>query len=603
MAKGRQTVRLPQAKRKHEDPSEAASKDSPAQKNDANHAFSPRTLRKTLGVALPLLALAAIASPVSQATLAPVYGSIPSSVNHAEAITATMLIGYLWRALLKSTHNWSILPYLALWALWTPLMQVYLFRYSSRLGPVGGPIISGFLSCHTIVIPSAYAAAQALEAFDLQEKLGTVGGVALPALALDLLYFRPLEYVMAHYALPWANTYFHSEFITPVKLQLIIGAVYTLFSPDKPYWLFSLAAPAAFHALLANPHFDSARSIEVLNRDLAPHNWTLLDRAWSNTGYISVLESTDLQYRVLRCDHSLLGGEWLLTPERQQKEGWKVNEPVYAVFEMLEAVRLMEVEPAHAADRDAQALVIGLGIGTAPKALMAHGISTTIVELDLMVHKYAQQYFGLPNTNTVLQDAVTWVESQQASSGSSAKYDYILHDVFTSGAEPLALFTDTFLSNLRSLLTPNGVIALNYAGDLSTPLTARALNTIREVFDGQCRIFRDAPPPENQTNSTAAPEEDFLNLVLFCRNTPGPITFRKPTAKDFLGSKSRAHYLLPRADYEINFPSVGNTTEAVEEFVLKKGKEGQWRKQQEESAIRHWHIMRRVLPAVVWEMW
>ncbi|KAK4544771.1 hypothetical protein LTR36_004020 [Oleoguttula mirabilis] len=626
MVKGRQTVRLPQGKRKHDEPSDAASQTSLAQDANSTHAFSPKTLRKTLGVALPLLALAALTSPVSQATLAPVYGSLPSRVNHAEAITATMLLGYLWRAFLRDAHAWSILPYLALWALWMPLMQVYVFQYSARLGPVIGPIITGFLSCHTIVIPSAYAAAQALEAFDLQGKLGNIGGVALPALALDLLYFRPLEYVMAHHALPRASAYFTSGGLgTPVKLQLALGAAYTLLSPDKPYWLFSLAAPAVFHALLANPHFDSQRAVDVVNRDLAVHNWTLLDRAWSNTGYISVLESTDLQYRVLRCDHSLLGGEWLLTPERQQKEGWKVNEPVYAVFEMLEAVRLVEVEPA-VADNEAQALVIGLGIGTAPKALMAHGIKTTIVELDPVVHKYAQQYFGLPWTTTILQDAVTWVGGEASALNTSSgdhhngqKYDYILHDVFTSGAEPLALFTDAFLANLRALLTPNGVIALNYAGDLSSPLTARALNTISQTFAGQCKLFRDAPPPPppersaqaatNTTGSKAAAEEaaeDFLNLVVFCRNTPGPISFRKPTSKDFLGSKSRAHYLLPRADYEMAFPSVGDntTTEAEQrDAILRKGEEGQWRKQQEESAIRHWHIMRKVLPAAVWELW
>lgn len=40
------------------------------------------------------------------------------------------------------------------------------------------------------------------------------------------------------------------------------------------------------------------------------------------------------------------------------------------------------------------------------------------------------------------------------------KYDYIVHDVFTGGAEPLELFTLEFLRDLKSLLKEDGVIAI-----------------------------------------------------------------------------------------------------------------------------------------------
>ncbi|KAI7342365.1 spermine/spermidine synthase, partial [Hortaea werneckii] len=215
----------------------------------------------------------------------------------------------------------------------------------------------------------------------------------------------------------------------------------------------------------------------------------------------------------------------------RRANGWMVNEPIYSVFEMLEAVRLMEVDPP-IRDSDAEALVVGLGIGTAPRSLMAHGINTTTLELDPKVSEYATKYFALPPGHTVITDAVSWVS--QSSKEQSKKYDYILHDVFTGGVEPLSLFTNSFLSDLRNLLTPNGVVGLNYAGDLSTPLTNLVLNTIHGAFDGQCKIFRDAPPKD--TTNDAESKEDFLNMLIFCRNTPGPITFRQPTSKDFLGS-------------------------------------------------------------------
>jgi hypothetical protein len=303
----------------------------------------------------------------------------------------------------------------------------------------------------------------------------------------------------------------------------------------------------------------------------------------------------------MRCDHSLLGGEFLLTEERRSNEGWEVNEPIYAVFDMLEAVRLMELEHT-IPDPEAKALVIGLGIGTAPKAFITHGINTTIVELDPVVHEYATTYFGLPTNHTAfIQGAAYWVS--EAAANNELKYDYIIHDVFTGGAEPISLFTDTFLHGLRSLLEPNGAIALNYAGGPDQPLTKKVLNTIDVTFEGQCKIYRDTPPDTSEmTGDKAEVNQDFSNMVVFCRNSPGAVSFREPIAADFLGSKSRQQYMLPKPDLEIQFPrqSSEGWTQAD---VLKGDDERLWYAQQAESAQKHWYIMRKVLPDVVWELW
>lgn len=77
-----------------------------------------------------------------------------------------------------------------------------------------------------------------------------------------------------------------------------------------------------------------------------------------------------------------------------------------------------------------------------------------------MVYKFASQYFHLPSNHTaVIEDAVTYT-SRQAADETAPRYDYIIHDVFTGGAEPIALFTQEFLQNLHDLLKPNGVIAI-----------------------------------------------------------------------------------------------------------------------------------------------
>ena len=101
----------------------------------------------------------------------------------------------------------------------------------------------------------------------------------------------------------------------------------------------------------------------------------------------------------------------------------------------------------------------GLGIGTAPNALIAHGINTTIVELDPVVHYFATKYFNLSSDHiAAIDDAVFYVDEKARSHPGS--YDYIIHDVFTGGAEPVMLFTLEFLEGLKSLLTDNGVVAI-----------------------------------------------------------------------------------------------------------------------------------------------
>lgn len=242
----------------------------------------------------------------------------------------------------------------------------------------------------------------------------------------------------------------------------------------------------------------------------------------------------------------------------------------------------------------------GLGIGTAPKALIAHGIDTTVVELDPKVHEYATKYFDLPpNHIAVLEDAVSWV--QNASTSATKQYDYIIHDVFTGGAEPLPLFTDRFLGNLRSLLKPDGVVAVNYAGDLADSSTKQIINTINLAFDHQCRMFRDTEQSSEQSAETEA--TDFLNMVIFCKNTAdGKLEFRAPVESDYLGTVSRRHYLAPKKELELKFPT---EEEMQEESVqtLTVDNLNEFEKKQTESAKRHWKIMRLVVPDFVWELW
>ena len=175
-------------------------------------------------------------------------------------------------------------------------------------------------------------------------------------------------------------------------------------------------------------------------------------------------------------------------------------------------------------------------------------------------------------------------------------YDYIIHDVFTGGVEPLNVFTENFLGHLKRLLTEDGTIAINYAGDLLLPTAASVVSTILAVFP-TCRIYRESA----LVGPGAA--EDFTNMVLFCRKSSAEsFTFREPTSADFLGTGARKDFLLPQ--HEIAASTFGVDTDEIEESkIIDEKTIKTLARSQEKSRVGHWHVMRGVMPDAVWENW
>lgn len=228
------------------------------------------------------------------------------------------------------------------------------------------------------------------------------------------------------------------------------------------------------------------------------------------------------------------------------------------------------------------------------------------------------EYFNLPDNHiSVIEDAVKY--AARIAEDAKQKFDYIVHDVFTGGAEPVDLFTTEFFQDLHSLLKPNGAIAIvshnlrlkcgsdtnqitqNYAGDLLLPSARFVVRTIKSTFP-TCRVFRENAPPDATTLATEG--RDFTNLVVFCtKQDANALTFRKPVEADYLGSNARKMFLMPQ--HEIDEDVFGDKGGEKEEEggVLSKNNTMRMTRWQRKSAVGHWRLMRTVLPSEVWETW
>jgi hypothetical protein len=252
---------------------------------------------------------------------------------------------FLWRAL--GSDPARLLPVLAAFV---PAVQSVLFPASATLTARWGPAVTEALTVLPVAAVSAACVATYLDSINvaaLIPPLSVPRAVADAAPGLtSWAVFRAFETASAAYLPALIGKTF---LLTRVGLELALAGAYAVLAPSR---LLLLAVPALMHAALLNTHVMHPAATAALDASLAADGFSLLARQESVTGYVSVLENTSAGYRVLRSDHSLLGGNWVRfeTPTG-------IAEPIYAVFIMLEAVRLVRtVEPID--DAGASALVM-----------------------------------------------------------------------------------------------------------------------------------------------------------------------------------------------------------------------------------------------------
>jgi len=293
-----------------------------------------------------LLTLAAIYSNVSQLTLSPVFGSIPSSIWHSKGVMAACFLG--WSSNLFLRRNLPVKPQLLLplIAAYIPVMQFFLFKTSGFLGANFGPPIIESFTFFPLLLLSVSCTATILDDLEMNPGRFQWLSEAAPGI-LSYAFYKTMENVSGTSI---TRTIGASFIQTRLGLQILMAGIYSIFAPSK---LVLYAIPALLHTLLYNIHVPLPYTTNSLNTTMNARGWSLIDRQESLTGYISIIESKEKGFRAMRCDHSLLGGEWLPSG----KNRLLLAEPIYAIFVMLEAVRLVEV-PVAIPDSEASALVM-----------------------------------------------------------------------------------------------------------------------------------------------------------------------------------------------------------------------------------------------------
>lgn len=290
-----------------------------------------------------ILALLGIFSNASEMTLSPVYGGIPSSIYHPKVLMAGCFVGWAGNLAMRQMLPMGTTKLLPVVALGIPAVQFFLFPLSEKLGAKFGPIVTEGLTLFPLAVLSAASVADGLEKVQLTKFPNFIADAA-PGLG-SWGMFKLAEKVAGNYLRAHVGKVF---VLTRMGLELALGAVYAVLAPSK---YLALVIPALLHTAVWNTHVMTPSATSALNTTMQADHWMLLDRKESLTGYVSVVESLERGFRVMRCDHSLLGGQWTMF------QGKKVAEPIYAVFTMLEAIRLVE-KPKKLADKDANALVV-----------------------------------------------------------------------------------------------------------------------------------------------------------------------------------------------------------------------------------------------------
>jgi len=243
------------------------------------------------------------------------------------------------------------------------------------------------------------------------------------------------------------------------------------------------------HVLVGSLLVAGTASFGLVSAGHPVSGFTVQSEAESLYGWVRVVDDDRNGFRLLLSDASVISAV-------QLKEG----RSLLGYQELLGLLPTIYPEAA-------RALLIGLGGGHVARDLKAHGIMTDTIEIDPAVAEAARQFFHFEPTGLFLVG-----DAQYEIKRLDARYDLIIHDCFTGGAEPTHLLSREMLSELRALLNEHGILALNYVGFTQgegAEAVASVHRTLSELFP-HLRVF-------------VTDNNEFTDFIFLASQVPLPI--------------------------------------------------------------------------------
>ena len=163
-----------------------------------------------------------------------------------------------------------------------------------------------------------------------------------------------------------------------------------------------------------------------------------------------------------------------------------IDDPNHIVFPYVQMVfsgLLVNPEPS-------RSLMIGMGGGTISNVLteIYPDLTMDLVEVDQAVVKVATDYFGFRESDQVIVHVADGRVFTRRALLNKERYDLIILDAFTGDYIPEHLMTVEFLEDIKSLLTPGGVVIANTFWD--SELYHHESVTYSSVFEPQDAGYR-----------------------------------------------------------------------------------------------------------------
>jgi len=190
---------------------------------------------------------------------------------------------------------------------------------------------------------------------------------------------------------------------------------------------------------------------------------------------------------------------YLMFSEKLLQSGMNKNHPDSHLFNY---TRLIDEAASYFAPEASEFLLIGLGGGSIPKALLAGNDNMVMdaVDIDPEVIRVAHEYFGMPkhpNLNTFAMDGRMFLPFTER------KYDVIMIDAYNSLFIPFHLSTVEFYGEVANTLKPDGVAIVNIISSIEGEYSVffkSLLHTINQVFPEWRLFIAEGENPESVNN-------------------------------------------------------------------------------------------------------